>query len=155
MRIIGLIVVKCILINILSGALVAGIDAGKVYNTWPDMNGQIIPDTVFDHKPVWKNFFENRALVQFDHRTMAYITQSVSLYLIYTIFKYKMPLPVTSAGILVFSLINYQAVSGILTLLALVPKEKANMHQMTGLLTLSSALLMVYLTKIPLAAVVV
>jgi cytochrome c oxidase assembly protein subunit 15 len=119
------------------------------------MNGQIIPDTVFDHKPVWKNFFENRALVQFDHRTMAYITQSVSLYLIYTIFKYKMPLPVTSAGILVFSLINYQAVSGILTLLALVPKEKANMHQMTGLLTLSSALLMVYLTKIPLAAVVV
>lgn len=122
MRIIGLILVKCLILNIFSGALVAGIDAGKVYNTWPDMNGQIIPATAFDHQPFWKNFFENKALVQFDHRTMAYITQSVSMYLIYTIFKYKMGGPATMAGILAFSMINYQALSGILTLLALVPK---------------------------------
>lgn len=86
------------------------------------MNGKAIPETAFDHKPFWKNFFENRALVQFDHRTMAYITQSVSMYLIYTIFKHKMPGPATIAGVLVFTMINYQAVSGILTLLALVPK---------------------------------
>jgi heme A synthase len=52
-------------------------------------------------------------------------------------------------------MINYQALSGILTLLALVPKHKASMHQATALMTLSSALLMVYLTKVPLAAVVV
>lgn len=53
---------------------------------------------------------------------MAYITQSVSLYLIYTIFKHKIPGPATLAGLLAFSMINYQALSGILTLLALVPK---------------------------------
>jgi len=119
------------------------------------MNGKLIPETAFDHKPTWRNFFENRALVQFDHRIMAYITQSVSLYLIYTIFKYRIPGPVTMAGMLAFTMINYQALSGILTLLALVPKEKANMHQATALLTLSSALLLVYLTKVPIAAAVV
>lgn len=93
--------------------------------------------------------------MQFDHRIMAYITQSMSLYLIYNIFKYKMPGPVTLAGVVVFSMINYQALSGILTLLALVPKEKASMHQATALLTMSSALLMVYLAKAPLADAVV
>ena len=60
----------------------------------------------------------------------------------------------TTAGLLLFSMVNYQAVSGILTLLAGVPKEKANMHQMTALLTLSSALLMVYLTKVPIKPII-
>lgn len=77
---------------------------------------------------------------------------SLSYYLIYTIFKHKIPGPATMAGILAFTMINYQALSGILTLLALVPKEKANAHQATALLTLSSALLLVYLTKAPIAA---
>lgn len=104
---------------------------------------------------MWKNFFENKALVQFDHRMMAYITQSVSMYLLYSIFKYKVPGPATLAGVLAFTLVNYQALSGILTLLALVPKEKASMHQATALLTLSSGLLLVYLTKAPLVAAVV
>ncbi len=44
------------------------------YNTWPLMNGKILPVTAFDKDPKWKNFFENRALVQFNHRNMAYIT---------------------------------------------------------------------------------
>jgi heme a synthase len=86
------------------------------------MNGQIIPATAFDHKPVWKNFFENRALVQFDHRMMAYVTYTVGCYLVYTIMKSRIGGPATSAGLFVFTMINYQALSGILTLLALVPK---------------------------------
>ncbi len=84
----------------------------------------------------------------------AYLTQSMSFYLIYNIFKYKIPGPVTVAGVLVFTLINYQALSGILTLLALVPKEKANMHQMTAILTLSSVLLMVFLARAPIKIVI-
>ncbi len=61
----------------------------------------------------------------------------------------------TTAGLLLFSMVNYQAFTGIMTLLAGVPKEKANMHQMTALLTLSSALLMVYLTKVPIKPIIV
>lgn len=42
-RLIALIIIKCLLLNIFTGALVAGIDAGKVYNTWPLMNDEVIP----------------------------------------------------------------------------------------------------------------
>ena len=48
MRITGIIMIKLLLLNIFTGALVAGIDAGKVYNTWPLMNGQIIPGNAFE-----------------------------------------------------------------------------------------------------------
>jgi len=43
LRIIGIILIKCLMLNILTGAFVAGIDAGRVYNTWPLMNDQVIP----------------------------------------------------------------------------------------------------------------
>lgn len=43
-RLIALLIIKCLMLNIFTGALVAGIDAGKVYNTWPLMNGQVIPE---------------------------------------------------------------------------------------------------------------
>jgi len=56
-RIIGIIMIKCLILNIFTGALVAGIDAGKVYNTWPLMNGKILPTTAFEKEPLWKNFF--------------------------------------------------------------------------------------------------
>lgn len=91
------------------------------YNTWPLMNGQVVPSTALEKDPKWLNFFENRALVQFNHRNMAYITSSVSFYLMYTIVKNQMHTPASFAGVLAFFLINYQAVSGILTLLHMVP----------------------------------
>lgn len=80
---------------------------------------------------------------------MAYITSSVSIYLLYTILKNRMHTPASFAGVLAFALINYQAVSGILTLLHLVPPERANVHQMTAIITLSSVILMVYLARVP------
>lgn len=80
---------------------------------------------------------------------MAYVTQSVATYLIYTIMKNKMHTPASYAGVVAFTLINYQAISGILTLLNLVPRERANMHQMSAIITLTSVILMVYLTKVP------
>lgn len=80
---------------------------------------------------------------------MAYITQSFAIYMMYTILKHKVHTPASFAGVLAFFLINYQAVSGILTLLQLVPAEKANVHQMSAIVTLSSAILMVYLARVP------
>ena len=60
-------------VQVLLGALVAGIDAGRGYIDWPLMNGQLIPDEIFDDSPWWSNFFENPALVQFDHRLVGYL----------------------------------------------------------------------------------
>jgi cytochrome c oxidase assembly protein subunit 15 len=113
------------------------------------MNGAIIPKTAFDKQPIWRNYFENKALVQFNHRTMAYLTEMVSCYLMYIIMKNKVHTPASFAGVVAFVLINYQALSGIITLLSLVPPEKASLHQTTAIVTLSSVMLMVYLARAP------
>ncbi|KIC27361.1 heme A synthase [Leisingera sp. ANG-M6] len=60
-------------LQILLGALVAGIDAGRSYTDWPLMGGQVIPPNPFMIEPVWKNFFENPGLVQFIHRVAGYL----------------------------------------------------------------------------------
>ncbi|MCH2164246.1 MAG: COX15/CtaA family protein [Marinovum sp.] len=60
-------------VQILLGALVAGIDAGQYYSEWPLMGGQIFPPTAFDLEPLWRNFLENEGLVQFIHRTVGYL----------------------------------------------------------------------------------
>ena len=109
----------------------------------------MVPDEITDKAIEPRSFFENKALVQFNHRNMAYITWSLSLYLFYNLYKHRGVLPrqVSLAGFLVFVLINYQAFSGIVTLLNLVPPERANLHQMTAILTLSGALYMAYVSK--------
>ncbi|MBT8410150.1 MAG: COX15/CtaA family protein [Alphaproteobacteria bacterium] len=60
-------------LQILLGALVAGIDAGRNYTDWPLMAGGILPPGVFDITPWWRNFFENDGLVQFVHRVSGYV----------------------------------------------------------------------------------
>lgn len=88
-------------------------------------------------------------MVQFNHRNMAYLTMSVSWLLLHRILKAKIGGPATVAGLLAVMMINYQAFSGIITLLNLVPPERANMHQMTAIVTLSTVLLLCYLAKVP------
>ena len=60
--------------TVLSGAFVAGNDAGRAFNTWPMMGDEWIPSEILDIQPVWRNFFENTATVQFDHRILAMAT---------------------------------------------------------------------------------
>jgi heme a synthase len=59
--------------QILLGALVAGIDAGRGYVDWPLMGGAVFPDGAFNLSPLWTNFTENPALVQFNHRVLGYV----------------------------------------------------------------------------------
>ena len=61
------------MVQILLGALVAGIDAGRAYPEWPLMAGQVFPPDAFSLTPVWRNLFENAGLVQFLHRTTGYL----------------------------------------------------------------------------------
>lgn len=121
-RVLSIVLIHCLIFNIITGAFVAGIDAGKVYNTWPLMNGQWIPSGLSEKKPYWKNHTENLTMVQFNHRNMAYVTMSVSYLLLHRIFKAKIGGPATVAGLLAVLMVNYQAFSGIITLLQMVPK---------------------------------
>jgi len=67
------ILLAVLFVQILLGALVAGIDAGRSFPTWPSMAGEFLPSESFDYEPMWTNFFENPALVQFNHRLLGYV----------------------------------------------------------------------------------
>ena len=75
-------VLGLLFLQILLGALVAGIDAGRAYPTWPDMNGQFFPADAFDvpGRPAWAAFFENAGLVQFLHRMSGYLVFAVGIW---------------------------------------------------------------------------
>jgi len=66
-------------LQILLGALVAGIDAGRGYTDWPLMGGQFLPPDPFSEVPLWRNFFENAATVQFMHRLAGYALAAMAV----------------------------------------------------------------------------
>ena len=68
----AVILMALVLWQIAAGAFVAGIDAGKGYNTWPLMDGALVPTGLGVMEPLWRNFFENSLTVQFIHRCIAY-----------------------------------------------------------------------------------
>jgi heme a synthase len=82
MRIAARALLALLFVQIALGALVAGSKAGLTYNTWPLMEGQIVPPvaTLFYHSPWFANFAENHALVQFNHRLAAYLLLALALW---------------------------------------------------------------------------
>jgi cytochrome c oxidase assembly protein subunit 15 len=70
-------------LQIVAGAFVAGLDAGMGYNTWPLMDGAVIPNGLDVMQPGWKNMFENALTVQFNHRMLAYLVTAYAAFLIW------------------------------------------------------------------------
>ncbi len=133
-----------IFVTALSGAFVAGLDAGLAYNTFPLMDGGLVPPGLFEIKPVYLNFFENIATVQFDHRLLA-ITVLVAV----TVFWHqarKAPLT-TGQRRAVNSLAAVAAVQvalGISTLVLVVPVPLAALHQAGAVALLSAAVWLIH-----------
>ena len=73
-----------IFIQIIAGAFVAGLKAGRTYNTWPLMDGDIVPAGYGSMTPLWRNMFENIGAVQFNHRTLAYIILALTIWIFIT-----------------------------------------------------------------------
>lgn len=143
----AMILVHCIGFNILSGVAVAGIDAGKVYNTWPTMNGEVIPSGYWRSELGIRNLFENLTTVQMNHRMLAYLTLIVTYIGSYKSFSKKMPLNIRMTCFGIFCLVNYQALLGIIMLLEQVPVKKGVEHQFNGILTLTLAVYLLTITK--------
>lgn len=124
----------------LSGGFVAGLDAGFAYNTFPLMDGQLIPGGLFDFDPVWLAPFEDITTVQFDHRTLAEVT--VLLVLLFWMKSVDQHLaPRTRKVISWFGMMAMVQVGlGITTLLLVVPVALASLHQMGAVVLMSLAL---------------
>jgi len=133
------LLVALILVQIYLGALVAGIHAGKAYNSWPLMDGQWIPYGLFILKPLWLNFFENALMVQFIHRLFAYFLLLVAIFHAVMVSRMAPSSAHARRARLLLLLIIVQAVFGIVTLLTVVPIEWGLIHQGAALIVLCFA----------------
>jgi cytochrome c oxidase assembly protein subunit 15 len=131
------LIVAIALVQIFLGGLVAGLDAGLTFNTWPLMDGALVPSGLFAGDPWWRNLFENVATVQFDHRIGGYTLFAVAL--VYALFASRTP-QASGAQRLAF-LVLLQAGLGIATLVNMVPLPLALLHQLGAVIVLSTAVM--------------
>jgi len=131
--------VVLVLAQIYLGALTAGLRAGLVYNTWPQIDGAFIPDTarLFFNHPLWRNFFENTLTVQFDHRMLAYTVLVVAL--LHAFDALRVGRAAATGAVVLALAVVFQATLGILTLLHQVPIGLGLAHQGMALVVLTLA----------------
>lgn len=116
-------------LQILLGALVAGIDAGRTYTGWPTMGGEWIPAAIWDGTLGWRNFFENPALVQFIHRMTGYLLAIFAV--VVWLRARRSPHPVTRGAFSVMIVaVAAQIGLGILNVIHASPLELALAHQL-------------------------
>ncbi|QLF70075.1 COX15/CtaA family protein [Peteryoungia desertarenae] len=134
------ILVFLIFFQIYLGALVAGLDAGFAFNTWPLMDGALIPGDLFAQSPAWLNLFENPKTVQFVHRIGAYVLLAAVLY--HMIHSLRAGAKTTHArrSVVLFVLVCVQAMIGIITLVMQVPIFWGVVHQGAALVVLGFAI---------------
>ena len=125
--------------QIFLGGLVAGLDAGMAYNTWPKMDGAWLPQGLLAAKPVWSNFTDNALTVQFVHRISAYLLWLAALAHLISIARVAGSTTHFRRAILLFVIITAQALIGIVTLLMQVPMNWALIHQFGALVVLAFA----------------
>lgn len=116
-------------LQIVAGAFVAGLDAGMGYNTWPLMDGALIPSGLGAIDPAWKNLFENALTVQFNHRMLAYVVAILAAVLVWRQWRRGGFAGVHGWVPRIGVLVVLQIVLGIATLLHGVPISLALGHQ--------------------------
>ena len=127
-------------LTILSGAFVAGNDAGLAYNTFPLMAGAVVPPDIFPIEPLWRNFFENVPLVQLDHRLLALLTALVVILIWAAALRRPPPAPVRTALHAAAAAVLCQVGLGIATLLAFVPVPLGAAHQAGAMAVFTASL---------------
>lgn len=121
------------LLQILLGALVAGIDAGRSFTDWPLMGGQIIPPEPFSITPLWANFFENPGLVQFIHRVWGYLLALFAL-VVWLRGRNSAHSNTRFAFNTLFAAVMLQILLGIATVIYAAPWQVAILHQVMAVL---------------------
>jgi cytochrome c oxidase assembly protein subunit 15 len=130
----------CIGVTSVWGAFVAGLDAGRAYNTFPLMDGQLVPRDLLLNSPWWINFFENTVAVQFTHRFFAVGT--VILIFLFWVLAYRTSLTKgvrRAIDILALTALCQLGI-GIFTLLSGVPLTLGMLHQMGALVLITAAI---------------
>lgn len=133
-------VVALICVTIISGGFVAGTDAGFAYNTFPDMDGVLLPDTLYAQAPWWMNLFEDITTIQFNHRILAEMTFVIALLFVWRALKAVRTKAQRVAVLHVGAVAVIQVALGISTLLLVVPVALGAAHQAGAVVFLAVAL---------------
>lgn len=139
------ITMAVLVLQLFMGALVAGLKAGLIFNTWPLMGETFVPDGLMMLEPWWLNLFDNAITVQFDHRIGAYVLTAliVALYL-----KARREcIAVKSASTVLLCTLILQMVLGIIMLLKEVPVTWGTAHQGGGVLVLAALVYMMHFMR--------
>ena len=136
-----LFILKLIVLQIVLGAFLSGLDGGLIYNSWPDMNGSFFPNDVGYGDLIYTQLFNNPSIVQFLHRSTAYLLLFFIIILNLIYFKNKYDFKY----VIFFDVaILIQIFLGIVTLISGVEIKYASLHQLGSILVLSSYFLILY-----------
>jgi cytochrome c oxidase assembly protein subunit 15 len=127
------------------GALVAGLRAGRLYNTWPEIDGALIPSAarLWFEAPWWRNLFDNTLTVQFEHRITAYALFALAVLHAIDAVRSRAGAATVNGALALAAAITTQAMLGILTLLYQVPIPLALAHQAVAIVVLTLAVFQV------------
>ena len=131
-------------VTIISGGFVAGLKAGKIYNTFPMMGEHWIPPGILAIEPAWRNFFENMTTVQFDHRVLAITTFVVVLIYWFKARSSALPGRARPAVNALLHTAILQVALGISTVLLAVPVFLGAAHQAVAMLLFTVTLYLVH-----------
>lgn len=140
-------VTSLIFLTLLSGAFVAGLDAGLVYNTWPKMADRWIPSDLLAYSPTWSNFFENPTTVQFDHRILGKVTVASVTAFWFMCRAAPLPPAARKASHALLAMAFIQMTLGVSTLLTHVHTHVASTHQAGAITLLSISLWLMHILK--------
>jgi len=136
-----IIILKLIVLQIILGSFLSGLDGGLIYNSWPDMNGAFFPNDISFNDYLSLQLFYNQSIIQFFHRITAYILLFFIIFLNYFFLKKKLSME----NILFFDFaILLQIFLGVITLVSGVEIKYASLHQLGSILVLSSYLLILF-----------
>lgn len=136
----SLFITSLVVLMILTGGFVAGTRAGQIFNTFPLMAGGFIPPGMFMMDPLYINFFENKATIQFDHRIIAYALTGLVLFFWFSIYKNKVTRRLRLTAHLLLAMLVIQVTLGISTLLLVVPVTLGVAHQGGAIILFTIAL---------------
>ena len=138
LRFVALVIAFLLLFQIYLGALVAGLDAGLVYNTWPTIDGVFVPsaERLWFIEPAWRNLFENTLTVQFQHRMVAYLIWLLTM--VHARDAWRGRRAFAGAAVLAGA-VTLQAGLGVVTLLHQAPLPLALAHQILAIIVFTVA----------------
>ena len=152
LKITAVLLLALTFVQLYLGALVAGLRAGKIYNTWPDIDGGFIPSAarLFFDAPWWRNLFENTLTVQFEHRMVAYTLFVLAILHAIDAARSRVERSVLDGALWLLGVVTLQATLGILTLLSQAPMDLSLTHQAVAIIVLTFSVLQAErLTRVP------